>query len=74
MKTIWGIIPAFLKAIISVFVFIASLGWASYGAILMIVKAEGKEIRREVMEVRRIDIEHIDKRFDKLEALIRDNK
>lgn len=74
MKTLWALIPPFLKAIISVCLFIASLGWGAYGAVLVIVKAEGRDIKKEVMNVRKIDMEHLDKRFDKLEQLIKESR
>lgn len=71
MKILWSLLPAASKAILQVVIFFISLGWASYGAILLIVKAEGREIKSQVMEVRRIDIEHLDKRFDDVISEIR---
>ena len=71
MKILWSLLPAASKAILQVVIFFISLGWASYGAILLIVKAEGREIKAQVMEVRRIDIEHLDKRFDDVISEIR---
>jgi len=74
MKVVWNLLPPFIKGAVTVVVFFLSLGWASYGAVLLIVKAEGQEIKKEVMNVRRIDIEHIDKRFDQVISEIRRNK
>lgn len=74
MKILWQLLPSATKAILQVILFFVSLGWASYGAILLIVKAEGIEIKAQVMEVRRIDIEHIDKRFDQVIREIRHSK
>lgn len=74
MKTLWDLLPGIAKAIVSVVVFFISLGWASYGAILLIVKAEGKEIKEQVMEVRSIDMKHIDRRFDDVISEIRKKK
>jgi hypothetical protein len=55
--------------------------WGAYSSIHIIVKAEGQEIKREVGEIRNIDMNHlnqrfdrIEKRFDKLEDIIRSSK
>jgi hypothetical protein len=74
MKHLWALLPPFIKAILSVIVFVFTLGWGAYGAVYLIVKAEGKGIKEEVMNVRKIDMEHLDKRFDKLEQLIKEQK
>lgn len=71
---LWPLLPPVLKAFFSVVLFFISLGWAAYGAVLLIVKAEGKAIEEKVMRVRAIDIEHLDKRFDRLETLIREHR
>lgn len=71
MKTLWSVLPSAVKAIFTVIIFFISLGWAGYGAVILIVKAEGKQIKEQVMEVRKIDIEHIDKRFDQVIREIR---
>ncbi len=73
MKLMWELLPPFLKGAVTVVAFFVGIGWASYGAVLLIVKAEGQEIKREVMEVRKIDIEHLDKRFDRIEKLIKES-
>lgn len=70
MKILWSLLPSATKAILQVVIFFVSLGWASYGAILLIVKAEGQEIRREVMVIRGIDIKHIDGKFDETQLMI----
>jgi hypothetical protein len=64
----------FLKSVLGVVAFIVGLGWGAYGAVYMIVKAEGQEIRQEVMNIRKIDMDHIDGRFDRLEKLIKESK
>lgn len=74
MKLVWDLLPPFIKGAVTVIVFFISLGWASYGAVLLIVKAEGKDIRKEVMNVRNIDMGHLDKRFDRIERLIKEEK
>ncbi len=68
MKILWQILPPAIKAIVTVCIFFVSLGWAAYGAILLIVKAEGQELKKEVMEVRSVDIQYITERFDRLEV------
>lgn len=73
MKTLWSLLPSAFKAIISVVIFFVSIGWAAYGSILLVVKAEGKDIEEKIMVVRRVDIEHLDKRFDRIERLIKEN-
>jgi hypothetical protein len=59
------------KNFVGMVAFLIGLGWATYGAVLMIVKAEGQEIRKEVMTIRVIDMDHINKRFDETQELIR---
>jgi hypothetical protein len=81
MKLFWQTLPSAVKAVAGVIIFFISIGWASYGAVLLIVHAEGNEIRREVKEIRKIDMETVNEkfndnykyqrdRFDRLESLI----
>ncbi len=72
MKILWSLIPPVAQAVVKVTIFFISLGWVSYGAILLIVKAEGQDIRREVMTIRGIDMAHIDNKFHETQSLIRD--
>lgn len=65
MKNILLFIFPTMKAIVAVFAFLIGLGWAAYGSIYMIVKAEGNEIRREVKDIRQIDVDNINGRFDR---------
>lgn len=74
MKLAWELLPPFLKGAVTVVAFFIGIGWASYGAVLLIVKAEGQDIRREIKEIRLIDIQHLDKRFDRIEKLIKEEK
>lgn len=67
MKILWELLPPFIKGALTVVGFFVGLGWASYGAVLIIVKAEGQEIRKEVMTIRNIDMDHINKRFNSVE-------
>ncbi len=74
MKQLIQLIFPTIKALLGVSAFIIGLGWGAYGAVYMIVKAEGQEIRREVKQIRDIDMSHLDRRFDRLEHLIKENK
>lgn len=74
MKGLINFIFPTIKALLGVSAFIIGLGWGAYGAVYMIVKAEGQEIRREVKQIRDIDMSHLDSRFDRLEHLIKENK
>ncbi len=61
-----------MQAIGGAVVFIIGITWTSYTAIYSIVKAEGVEIKREVKQIRDLDMEHLDKRFDRIENLIKE--
>ena len=74
MKALINFSAPTLKALLGVIVFVIGLGWGAYGAVYMIVKAEGQEIRREVKQIRDIDMGHINYRFDRIEKLIKENK
>lgn len=71
MKTLYAIVPPFIKAIVGVVAFIISLGWAAYGSVYLIVKAEGQVIRQEFLTLDRKNMQHIDKRFDEIKELIK---
>ena len=66
MKNILLFIFPTVKAVTTVIAFLIGVGWAAYGSIYMIVKAEGIEIRREVKDIRNIDMDHINGRFDRV--------
>jgi hypothetical protein len=74
MKSLLAFALPFVKSILSVLAFIVGLGWAAYGAVYMIVKAEGQEIRREVKSIRDIDMQHLNHRFDRIETLIKEKR
>lgn len=69
---LFEMLPPIIKSVVGVVAFLIGLGWAAYSAVYLIVKAEGKEIKSEVKEIRNIDMQHIDKRFDRLELLIKE--
>lgn len=72
MRSLIQLIFPTLKAIVAVVAFFVGLGWSAFVGVNLIVKAEGQDIRREVKEIRAIDMTHIDKRFDRLEVLIKE--
>jgi hypothetical protein len=67
MKKLFELIPVLLKSDIGLVAFWVGIGWTGYSSINLIVKAESKEIRREVKEIRSIDTKHFDNRFDRIE-------
>lgn len=67
------IFPA-LKAILTVIGFMLGLGWGAYQAVSQIAKAEAGAVKDEIKEIRTLDMEHLNKRFDRLEELIKDDK
>lgn len=70
---LWSFVPSMIKASVGVVGFLISLGWGAFVAVNVIVKAEGRDIRREVKTIREIDMKHIDRRFDRIEVLIKEN-
>ncbi len=69
-----SLISPILKSVLGVIAFLIGLGWTAFISVHTIVKAEGQEIRREVKEIRQIDMTHIDHRFDKIEQLIKETR
>lgn len=70
MKILWGLVPTVLRSILTTIAFLVGIGWTAFLSVNSLVKAEGKAIRMEVKEIRNIDMEHLNKRFDRLEVLI----
>jgi len=64
-------LPA-LKAIFGVVGFMVAMGWGAYQAVSHIAKAEASSVRDEIKVIRTLDMEHLNKRFDKLEELIKE--
>lgn len=73
MKLLIDLIPPVIKSIIGVIAFLISLGWMAFISVNAVVRAEGQDIRKEVKQIRDIDMEHLNKRFDKIEELIKDH-
>jgi hypothetical protein len=74
MKQLIQFIFPTVKAICAVVGFILGLGWGAYALVETVARAEADTVRKEIREIRGIDIQHLDKRFDRIEALIKDNK
>lgn len=67
MKKTIDFLLTLIKSDIGIVAFWVGIGWTCYSSINLIVKAESKEIRREVKEIRGVDNRHFDKRFDRIE-------
>ena len=74
MNKLIPLIPPAIKAIFTVLGFMVGLGWGAYEAVSHIAKAEAGAVRDQVKEIRSLDMEHLNKRFDRLEELIKDSK
>jgi hypothetical protein len=74
MKKLIFLIPPVVKAILTVVGFMVGLGWGAYQAVSQIAKAEAKAVGDQVKEIRTLDMEHLNKRFDKLEELIKEGR
>lgn len=74
MKTLLQILFPTIKSIILIISFLFTIVSISYTGIVMIAKTEAKNIEDKILAVRKADIEHLDKRFDRIEALIKENK
>lgn len=74
MKTLFPFIFPIIKAILTVVGFMIGLGWGAYQGVSRIAKAEAGAVRDEIKTIRTLDMEHLNKRFDKLEELIKDRR
>lgn len=63
-----------LKGIVGICGFLIGIGWGAYAAISIMVKAEANVVEQKLMTVRSIDVAHIDKRFDRIEKLIKEER
>jgi hypothetical protein len=72
MKLLWSLLPPAVKAVAVVIVFFISLGWASYGAVLLIAKSEAQSIESKILLVRKTDMEHLNHRFDETHAMLKE--
>jgi hypothetical protein len=70
MKVLLQMIFPTIKAFVQVIAFMFTIVSLSYVGIVAIAKTEAKSIEDKVLAVRKADIEHLDKRFDRIEMLI----
>lgn len=74
MKELLQFVFPTIKAILAVMGFMIGLGWGAYQTVSSIAKAEAGSVRDEIKTIRTLDMEHLNKRFDKLEELIKEGK
>lgn len=73
MKWVNFIYPI-IKAISGAMALMIGIGWGAYQAVSHIAKVEASAVRDEIKVIRTLDMEHLNKRFDKLEELIKDGR
>lgn len=59
-----------IKAIFTVIGFMVGLGWGAYEVVSQIAKAEAGAVKEQIKEIRILDMEHLNKRFDRLEEIL----
>jgi hypothetical protein len=74
MKQILLFIFPTVKAVATVLGLLVGMGWGAYGAVSMIAKTEAQTVRDEMKALRQADIQHLDKRFDRIETLIKEGR
>jgi hypothetical protein len=74
MKSLFPFIFPVLKAVITVVGFMIGIGWGAYQGVSRIAKAEAGAVREEIKTIRSLDMEHLNRRFDKIEELIKEKK
>ena len=74
MKVLVQLIAPTLKALIGVVSVLVGLGWGAYAAVSLIARTEAGLVRDEIKMLRSADLQHLDKRFDRLEVLIKEKK
>lgn len=74
MKLLVQLIAPTLKAILTLVSVILGLGWGAYAAVSLIARTEAGLVREEIKQIRTIDMTHLDKRFDRLETLIKEKR
>ena len=78
MKVFLSLIPEAMKAIIGVCAFLVGWGWGAFMAIDVMtsgkVKASVDQLEVKFMQIRAIDKEHFDRRFDRLETMIQEKR
>jgi hypothetical protein len=74
MKVLIQLIAPTVKAVMTVTTFILGLGWGAYAMVQTIARTEASTVRNELKEIRMIDKQHFDGRFDRIEKLIKEIK
>lgn len=74
MKALAQLLFPTLKAFIGVLMFMFTVVSVSYVGIVSIAKTEAKNIEEKIIAVRESDMSHLDKRFDRLEQLIKEKR
>jgi p-aminobenzoyl-glutamate transporter AbgT len=74
MKILWQFVGPTIQAIIKVMSLMFTTVAIAYGGIVFIAKGEAKNVEEKIIAVRTADMEHLNKRFDKLEVLIKELK
>jgi len=74
MKILWQLIGPTFQAITKVLGLMFTTVAIAYGGIVMIARSEAEGIEKRVIAVRSADMEHLNRRFDKLEVLIKELK
>lgn len=74
MKTLASFLFPTIKAFVQVIALMFTVVSLSYVGIVAIAKTEAKGIEEKVLAVRKADMEHMDKRFDRIEKLIKEYK
>jgi hypothetical protein len=66
MKALILFIFPTVKAIMTVVTFMLGLGWGAYALVYAIAKTEAGIVRIEINQIRTIDKQHFDGRFDRV--------
>lgn len=74
MKIMFNILFHFFKAIAILSTILIGIGWSSFVAIDTLTTSKVKAATEQLKEIRSNDMEHINKRFDETQALIRELK
>lgn len=74
MKALAQLLFPTLKAFIGVLMFMFTVVSVSYVGIVSIAKSEASNIEQKIIAVREADMQHLDKRFDRIEKLIRETR
>lgn len=74
MKALLQFVFPTIKAIFVVVGFFIGVGWGAYQAVSMIAKAEATAVKEEMKTIRSLDMEHLNKRFDRLENILKQEK